>query len=113
MEFLGSRYGRGIGRCETLENVSQDMPYWWGKQVDTFVEQWNTFPLDSHILRALVAPRVLLTTEACGDTWSNPYGTLAAWRAAQEVFDFLECPENNGIQFRDGGHDFLKEDWEA
>ena len=33
--------------------------------------------------------------------------------AAQEVFDFLECPENNGIQFRDGGHDFLKEDWEA
>ena len=51
IEFLGSRYGRGIGRCETLENVSQGMPYWWGKQVDTFVEQWNTFPLDSHILR--------------------------------------------------------------
>ena len=70
MEFLGSRYG-GVFADETLENVSQDMPYWWGKQVDTFVNRWNTFPLDStscvHWWHRGCWP-----TEACGDTWSNP-----------------------------------------
>lgn len=70
-------------------------------------------PFDAHILRALIAPRAVLTTEASGDTWSNPYGTLVAWRAAQEVFAYLGCPENNAIQYREGGHGFLESDWRA
>ena len=70
-------------------------------------------PFDLHTAKALIAPRPLLTTEALGDTWANTYGTQVTWRAAQEVYDFLRVPELNAIHFREGGHAFSKDDWEA
>lgn len=111
LHFFGSRFGMGIGACESLSQIYNEFPYWWGENTEKFAESEKDFPIDAHIMRALVAPRAILTTEAYGDTWSNPYGTLAAWRAAQEVFSFLECPENNGIHYREGGHGFLEIDW--
>lgn len=111
IHFLGSRFGIGIGDVESLPLIYSQFPYWWGKSMKKFVASEKDFPIDSHIMRALVAPRAILTTEAYGDTWSNPYGTLTAWRAAQEVFNFLGCPESNGIHYREGGHGFLEIDW--
>lgn len=46
-------------------------------------------------------------------TWGNPYGTLVAWRAAQEVFHFHGCNNHNLIHYREGGHSFSKVDWNA
>lgn len=113
VHFSGSRFGYGIGECESLELVYRQFPYWWGNDMEKFVSGEKDFSIDAHIMRALAAPRAILTTEAYGDTWSNPYGTLAAWRAAQEVFFFLGCPESNGIHYREGGHGFLEIDWRA
>lgn len=112
LQFMGSRFGLDIGMCETLSGVYHQLPYWWGKNMGQFADG-DGLPFDAHILRALIAPRAVLTTEASGDTWSNPYGTLVAWRAAQEVFAYLGCPENNAIQYREGGHGFLESDWRA
>jgi hypothetical protein len=70
-------------------------------------------PLDQHFLKALVAPRALLCTEARGDLWAHPAGTLRSSRAAQEMFQFLVAPEKNGLHYRDGQHDQTMVDWRA
>jgi len=70
-------------------------------------------PFDLHFVKALIAPRALITTDGLGDTWANPYGTQVTWRAAQEVFDFLGVPGNNAIHFRDGGHKYNAANWTA
>ena len=70
-------------------------------------------PFDLHTLKALIAPRALITTDALMDTWANPYGTQVTWRAAQEVYDFLGVPNRNALHFRDGDHAFDALDWLA
>ena len=70
-------------------------------------------PFDLHTVKAMIAPRALLTTDALADTWANPFGTQVTWRAAQEVFDFLGVPDRNAMHFRDGGHRFDALDWTA
>ncbi len=69
--------------------------------------------MDQHFLKALVAPRALLCTEARGDRWANPAGTLRTSQAAQEVFEFLGVPQRNGLHYRDGQHDQTMTDWQA
>ena len=73
----------------------------------------DQLPFDLHFIKALIAPRALITTDGLGDTWANPYGTQVTWRAAQEVFDFLGVPQNNALHLREGGHEFQALDWEA
>lgn len=59
---------------------------------------------DQHALKALVAPRSLVSTEALGDMWANPTGACQTYRAAREVYRFLGAAERIGIWFRDGEH---------
>ncbi len=70
-------------------------------------------PFDLHFVKALIAPRALITTEGSGDTWANPYGTQITWLAADEVFEFLGAGGRNALHFREGRHDYLAEDWLA
>ncbi|MGI6458907.1 MAG: hypothetical protein ACOX5J_02230 [Candidatus Hydrogenedentales bacterium] len=106
------RYGP---ECETLEAITRPSRFesWFHKDFSRFAEKEAELPFDQHFLRALVAPRPVLSTDAFGDLWANPIGTAAAWRAAQPVFDFLEVPENNAMHFREGKHAHLPEDYEA
>ncbi len=57
-------------------------------------------PFDQHFLKALVAPRALLSTEGLGDLWSNPSGTWQTYLAAREVCRFLGAEERIGIPVR-------------
>jgi len=68
-------------------------------------------PFDQHFLRALVAPRLMLSTDGLDDLWSNPAGTQAIYDASLPVFAFLNATKRNGIHYRQGGHDFLLEDF--
>ncbi|HOD49890.1 MAG TPA: hypothetical protein PKJ78_07630 [Candidatus Hydrogenedentes bacterium] len=104
------RYGPD---CETLELITRPSRFvsWFQKDFRQFAGKENELPFDQHFLRALVAPRPVLSTDALGDLWANPIGTAAAWRAAQPVFDFLGVPENNAMHFREGKHDQLPEDF--
>lgn len=115
--FGGSRYGHNIGEWERISRIMEIFPQWFGPGLAPFAEAGEEgekrFPIDSHIMRAVVAPRVMLSTEGCADTWANPYGTLVSWRAAQEVFHFLGCNNHNVIHYREGGHAFSKVDWNA
>lgn len=142
--FLGSRYGEGVGLCETAGSINDMLGYWWtdafgefgarqfdytratfptgdpGKRLSDFsfdalgkTRDEDRLPFDLHFAKALIAPRALITTDGLGDVWANSFGTQVTWRAAQEVFDFLDVPENNAMHFREGKHEFQETDWLA
>ena len=68
-------------------------------------------PFDLHTVKALIAPRALITTDGLGDTWANPYGTQITWMAADEVYQFLGADGKNAIHLREGGHEYKGSDW--
>lgn len=98
---------------ETLELITQAKRFksWFQAEFSQFADRESALPFDQHFLRALVAPRTVLSTDAFGDQWANPEGTQYAWMAAQPAFDFLGVSANNLIHIREGGHDQLAPDF--
>jgi hypothetical protein len=105
-------YGHG---SETLEAITRPdrFAYWFTPGLRDYSNREGQLPFDQHFLRALVAPRIVLSMDAEGDLWANPKGTRAAQTAAQPAFDLLQVPDHNRSRFREGGHDMLEEDWLA
>jgi len=112
----------GAGCCRVLGPGSESLEaitdpkrfsYWFHPRLRTFAGKIDRLPFDQHFLKALVAPRLLLSTDALGDLWANPLGTQITYQAAQEVFDFLGVSDRSGLHFREGGHDQDAEDWRA
>jgi hypothetical protein len=105
---------------EDIVAITKNFPFWFtprfmefmeakaetvdGKEKATKVSRVERLPFDQHSLKALVAPRALLETEALGDVWANPQGSRQTYAAAKEVYKFLGVPENIAIVFREGGH---------
>ena len=110
----GSFWVQGKG-CETLEQITDPnrFAYWFHPRLRWFVGKENRLPFDQHFLKALVAPRALICTEARNDYWANPRGTRMTSRAAAEAFRLLGAEAKNGLHFRDGDHDLLAADWNA
>jgi hypothetical protein len=100
-------------KSEDIGAITNRFPFWFHPRFKDFVGQVEKMPFDQHFLRALVAPRALLSTEALGDLWANPMGTQVSYMAARPVFEFLGAGERTGIHFREGKHEQNAEDWEA
>lgn len=98
---------------EKLADLIRAVPYWLGPRMKEFVDKENELPFDQHFLKALVAPRSLLTVEALGDLWANPTGTWQTHLAAREVYRFLGAEDRIGIWFREGEHNHGEVDWKA
>jgi dienelactone hydrolase len=98
-------------KCETLEAIVKAFPYWFHERFAAFRGQVNRLPFDQHTLKACVAPRALLTTEALGDLWANPMGTQQTYQAAREVYAWLGVPDRIGIHFRPGPHEHNLDDF--
>ena len=96
---------------ETLADVTRNFPHWFGAGLAEFAGREHALPFDQHFLKALVAPRALLTTEALGDHWSNPEGSWYTHCAARRVYEFLGAGQALAISFRPGGHDHGLADW--
>ncbi len=101
---------RGPG-AETLADILARFDYWFDPRLRAFAGRESELPFDQHFLKALVAPRALLTTEALDDRWANPQGSWQTHRAAQRVFDLLGAADKAAIVFRVGGHDHCLADW--
>lgn len=101
--------------CETLALITDPkrFAYWFHPRFRQFADREDRLPFDQHSLRALVAPRGLLTTDSVDDTWANPYGTQKSYQAALPVYEWMNVPDNIAIHFRKGGHDQNTEDWTA
>lgn len=96
---------------EDITAITKQFPYWFHPRLKDFVGNVARLPFDQHTLKALVAPRALLSTEALGDRWANPKGTQQSHAAAKEVFAFLGVPDRIGIRFRSGVHEHNAQDW--
>lgn len=121
--FLGGRMGRGIGHAETIADITDKngLWYWFSDNLAEFAKRGNQYdvgdeaylPFDTHFLRALIAPRAVISMDGLDDVWCGAFGTQISWHAAQPVFKFLGAEGSNAIFFREGGHDFTKQDWSA
>lgn len=99
-----SPYRFVYGDAEHLHNIVGYAPHWFCPNFREFVGQVNRVPVDQHLLKALVAPRPLMSTEGTEDPWSNPRGSQLTYRAAREVYRFLGAPERISIRFRPVEH---------
>ena len=100
--------------AEPLGTIVTSFPTWFGSTFSAYADQESTLPFDSHFLKALCAPRPLLSSEALDDLWANPAGACITHAAAREVYRFLGCPDSfAGMHFRNGGHGHLLSDWTA
>lgn len=100
-------------KSETINDILNRFPYWFHKRFQQFVDRVDRLPFDQHILKALVAPRPLVSTEALGDLWANPKGTQMTYLAAREVYRFLNAEDCIGIWFREGKHEHNILDWQT
>jgi hypothetical protein len=115
-------------KSEDILAITKSFPFWFGPRFEKFfveskmetkdgkevavrTSHIDRLPIDQHEVKALVAPRALLETEALGDLWANPEGSRQTYLAAKEVYKFLGVPEKIGIYYREGGHAHGPDDW--
>ena len=91
-------------REEGLDDIIRVFGYWFSDEAAEYVGREDELPFDSHFVKALVAPRTLLMTEAESDIWANPVGGLISDEAAREVFDLLGAGDRIVKIFRPGFH---------
>lgn len=99
-------------RSERLSDLWRNFYYWVGEKLGDYVDREAELPFDGHELKAMIAPRTLLLTEAAHDVWSNPVGAWQTTIAAKEVYDFLGAGNEIFWNFRPGRHFHKIEDVE-
>jgi len=102
-----------LGKCESLDAIQDRFPYWFTPLLAQFKGHVERLPFDQHTLKALIAPRALLSTEGLDDLWANPRGTQITFQAAQQVYRFLGVADRIGIAYRPGKHEHNLTDWQA
>jgi dienelactone hydrolase len=100
-------------KSEDIGAITKNFPFWFAPHFTDFIGKVDRLPFDQHTVKALVAPRALLSTEALGDLWANPKGTQQSYTAAKEVYKFLGAGDRIGIAFRPGKHEQNLDDWKV
>lgn len=115
---------------ETIADLThpERYPYWFTPAYADWAQKVDRFPVDGHMLLALIAPRPVLQVVGETDTWSDPRGEYLAARAAEPVYSLygktgLQSPQepetgrlilnDMGFYKHDGGHEVLPVDIEA
>ena len=110
---MGTGCTRFIYSGETVPIITKNFPYWFSPRLNEFIGHEEQLPFDQHSMKALVAPRALLETQALGDTWANPQGAQATYQAAKVVFDYVGAGDKIGIAYRPGEHAQTLWDWQT
>ncbi|NDA99481.1 MAG: hypothetical protein EBY25_00655 [Betaproteobacteria bacterium] len=97
--------------AETLADITGAFPHWFAPGLAAYAQRVHELPFDQHFLKALIAPRALLTTEALGDAWANPLGSALTHRATQPLYALLGQPEQLALVNRAGDHSHSPVDW--
>src|SRR5688572_30578305 len=104
-------YKHQAPKSEDIAAITKSFPFWFTPRFRDFIGQTDKLPFDQHSVKALCAPRALLSTEALGDLWANPEGTRQTHLAAKEVYKFLGAPDRIAIHYREGKHEHNPDDW--
>ena len=102
-------------------------PYQFAGNYAKYATHVDQFPVDAHMLIALIAPRPVFLQTGDGDGWSDPKGEFLAAVAAEPVYRLLgkeglgtdKMPEAGqpilhtiGYHMHAGGHGTLPGDWQ-
>lgn len=103
-------------------------PYWFCPNYLKYGDHVDQFPVDAHMLLALIAPRPVLLVTGNTDKWSDPKGAFVSAVAAGPVYDLLgkqslgtsDLPpagkpilHDIGFYMHDGGHGTNPSDWDV
>jgi len=78
-------YGETIGHLTAPTRY----PYQFCANYGKWADKVDAFPVDAHMLIALIAPRPVLLQTGNTDKWSDPYGEFLAAVAAEPVYELL------------------------
>jgi (4-O-methyl)-D-glucuronate---lignin esterase len=114
---------------ETVDDMTQNFPYWFAGNFQKYAGRWNDMPVDAHMLIALSAPRPVFITGGTQDQWADPVGEFKAAVAAGPVYKLLgkhdlgttalpplDTPLTKGDigwHYHTGGHAATEADWKA
>jgi len=115
---------------ETIKHLTAPTryPYQFAANYQKYGDHVSEFPVDSHMLIALIAPRPLLLQTGDQDFWSDPKGEFLAAVAATPVYRLLgqggiesdQMPAAGqllgtrlGYFMHHGGHGTIPSDWEV
>ena len=98
---------------ERLENLLDAFSFWFAPALAAYRDRAGDLPFDQHFLKALVAPRALLSTEARADIWASPRATRLLHDATRPIYRLLNAEARLGIWYREGGHGQGYDDWMA
>ena len=115
---------------ETIKHLTAPTryPYQFAPNYQQFGDHVEQFPVDAHMLIALIAPRPLLLQTGDQDGWSDPKGEFLAAVAASSVYRLLgkqgldqeQMPDAGqailhplGYFMHHGGHGTIPSDWEV
>jgi hypothetical protein len=102
-------------------------PYQFAGNYAKYATRVDQFPVDAHMLIALIAPRPVFLQTGDGDGWSDPKGEFLAAVAAEPVYRLLgkeglgtdKMPEAGqpilhtiGYHMHAGGHGTMPGDWQ-
>ncbi len=96
-------------------NIVKHQPTWVSAKLLGYLDDAGKLPLDMHFARALIAPRIILTTEAADGAdaiWAGPVSTFKMWKSSDYAFQLYGKTENNLIHLRSGEHAQLDEDYQ-
>lgn len=114
---------------ETIKHLVEPTryPYQFCANYAKYADRVDQFPVDAHMLLALIAPRPVLLQTGNTDRWSDPKGEYLAAVAATPVFrllgkegiDSAELPaagkpilNTMGYYMHAGGHGSVPSDWD-
>ncbi len=100
------------GRSETLKDIINAFPDWFGPGMKAYEDDEAALPFDAHSLKALLAPRVFFDCQALSDIWSGPVNTWQTSIAAREVWKLYNKFDNVLWYWRSGGHAQTAEDFD-
>jgi hypothetical protein len=103
-------------------------PYWFCPNYQKYSDHVDRFPVDAHMLMALIAPRPALLVTGNTDKWADPKGAFLSAVAAGPVYNLLgkqglgtnDLPlagepvlNDIGFYMHNGGHGTDPSDWEV
>jgi hypothetical protein len=115
---------------ETIAHLTEPsrFPYQFAGNYAKYAEHVDQFPVDAHMLVALIAPRPVLLQTGSTDSWSDPKGEFLAAVAAGPVYRLLgkqgldtdvippagqPILHTIGYLMHDGGHGMVPSDWDT